>query len=286
MYSGRFAPSPTGPLHLGSLFAAVASWLDARFHQGRWILRIEDIDPPREVEGSADLILQSLEAHGLEWDGEVQYQSARIDLYMQHLELLKTAGYAYPCSCSRAAIARMGGVYDGRCRSSPGAPDQGFAWRFKMNDKVEWQDIFNGRQQADAAALADPVIWRRDGLVAYQLAVVVDDALMKITHVVRGADLLDSTAAQLEILDALTMPRPSYGHIPLVLGKDCQKLSKQNQSRALQNGAASQSISQVLGMLGQKLPTDLRKAPVSEQLNWARNNWDRSAVPHLEAIGL
>lgn len=287
IYSGRFAPSPTGPLHLGSLLAAVASWLDARANGGTWMVRIEDIDPPREVSGSDQLILQSLQAHGLFWDKTIEYQSSRISLYRESLEQLKQRGLTYPCTCSRSDIAEMGGIYDGRCRQRTGTPQEDFAWRFKMPGIVEWQDIFAGVQKKDSPEeLADPIIWRRDGLVAYHLAAAVDDTSMQITHVIRGADLLASTTAQLALIDALGKPRPVYGHIPVLNGANGQKLSKQNQAAPLKNAVANTNLSQVLAMLGQKLPTELWNAPVRQQLDWAEDNWDRKAIPAEQAISL
>jgi glutamyl-Q tRNA(Asp) synthetase len=287
MYSGRFAPSPSGPLHLGSLLAAVASWLDARANQGTWMVRIEDIDPPREVEGSDRLILQSLQAHGLSWDHAVEYQSSRLELYREHLQQLRQLGLAYPCSCSRSDIAEMGGFYDGRCRQKTTIPERGFAWRFKMPGTVEWQDAFAGPQKADSPKeTADPVIWRRDGLVAYHLAAAVDDTTMQISHVVRGADLLSSTTAQLALIDALDKPRSEYGHIPVLNGANDQKLSKQNHAEPLDDSAPERNLSQVLALLGQRLPAELVAAPVHQQLDWAIDGWNRNSVPAVQAIRL
>lgn len=287
MYSGRFAPSPTGPLHFGSLLAAVASWLDARANEGQWSVRIDNIDPPREVAGSDKLILKSLEAHGLYWDQDVVYQGTRIELYLEHLEMLKELGLAYPCDCSRSDVADMGGYYNGRCRHRTEAPKSDFAWRFKMPDALRWSDIFAGSQNFNTPEeLADPVIWRRDGLVAYHLAAAVDDTTTNITHIIRGADLLDSTTAQLALIDALAKPRPTYGHIPVLNGENSQKLSKQNHAPALDDSEATQNLSLVLRLLGQPLPSDMLNAPVTQQLEWAKANWDRESIPAIGAIQL
>jgi len=287
MYRGRFAPSPSGPLHLGSLLAAVASWLDARANQGTWIVRIEDIDPPREVEGADRLILESLQAHGLFWDHAVEYQSSRLEIYREHLQRLIQLGLAYPCNCSRSDIAEMGGVYDGRCSRKTTALKSGFAWRFKMPSTVEWQDAFAGPQKADSPKeTADPVIWRRDGLVAYHLAAAVDDTTMKISHVIRGSDLLSSTRVQLALIDALDKPRPEYGHIPVLNGANDQKLSKQNQAEPLNNSVAEKNLSQVLALMGQRLPAELVNGPVDQQLDWAKTGWIRNSVPAVQAIRL
>lgn len=285
MYSGRFAPSPTGPLHLGSLLAAVASWLDARANQGQWSVRIDNIDPLREVADSDTLILHSLKAHGLDWDKDVVYQGSRTELYLDCLEQLKNLGLAYPCDCSRSDVAAMGGYYNGRCRHRTDNPRDDFAWRFKMPPVVEWNDIFLGPQRfSTAAELADPVIWRRDGLVAYHLAAAVDDTITNMTHVIRGADLLESTTAQIALIDALEKPRPCYGHIPVLIGENDQKLSKQNHAPALDDSKASTNLAQAIRLLGQPLPTDLFNAPVDQQLNWTKMNWDRNAIPAIKAI--
>lgn len=286
-YSGRFAPSPTGPLHLGSLLAAVASWLDARAHQGKWHLRIEDIDPPRQVSGSDALIIQSLEAHGLQWDDDVIYQSSRIGTYRDQLEFLAEQDLAYCCDCSRSDIAEMGGAYDGRCRDRKNPPAGEYAWRFRMPDLIEWSDIFAGAQHFSSHAdLSDPVIWRKDGLVAYHLAAALDDTAVDNMTVVRGSDLLDSTTAQLALIDAMKKQRPTYGHIPVLVGANNQKLSKQNHAQPLDDSKAPQSLSLAIRLLGQRIPEDLIDAPVDLQLDWATSHWDRNKVPATQVIRL
>lgn len=244
-YRGRFAPSPTGPLHAGSLVAALASWLDARAAGGTWLVRIEDVDTPRCVPAAADLILRQLCACGLLPDEAPWVQSQRGTAYASALEQLLAAGHAYPCGCTRKdiddALAAAGRphrrfgerVYPGTCRNGlHGKPPR--AWRLRTDGIVHWQDRRLGVQQQDVAAeVGDFVLRRADGLWAYQLAVVVDDAAQGINHVVRGEDLTDNTARQILLQRALGVATPSYLHTPLVLGDDGHKLSKQNGAQAL-----------------------------------------------------
>ena len=238
---GRFAPSPTGPLHAGSLVAALASWLDARAHNGRWLVRIEDVDTPRCVPGAAEIILSQLTAVGLVADEPPVFQSQRGSLYQRALDTLIAGGLAYPCACSRkdieAALAAQGPgrqrhgelVYPGTCRRGLAgrAPR---AWRLRTDAGVVlWQDRRLGAQMQDVhTEVGDFVLKRADGLWAYQLAVVVDDAAQGITEVVRGEDLADNTARQVLLQRALNLPTPRYLHTPLVLGANGEKLSKQN----------------------------------------------------------
>ncbi|NCT98450.1 MAG: tRNA glutamyl-Q(34) synthetase GluQRS [Comamonadaceae bacterium] len=249
-YRGRFAPSPTGPLHAGSLVAALASWLDARAHGGAWLLRIEDVDTPRCIPGADQLILQQLAACGLESDEPVVWQSARGAGYQAALDRLIAQGDVFPCACSRQDIERallasgtprerhQAAVYPGTCRPENGglrgrAPR---AWRFRVPDgaPVRWHDRRLGPQSQDVAAtVGDFILRRADGLWAYQLAVVVDDAAQGITHVVRGEDLADNTPRQILLQRALGLPTPQYLHTPLVRGDNGEKLSKQNGAQAL-----------------------------------------------------
>ncbi len=246
-YIGRFAPSPTGPLHAGSLVAALASWLDARAHGGRWLVRMEDVDTPRCVPGADQFILQQLAACGLIPDEAPQWQSQRNTLYQATLDQLIHAGQAYACTCSRKDIEAVHAarglargrftelVYPGTCRDGPTQPGRPQAWRLRVpRGTVHWQDRRLDTQQQDvAAAVGDFVLRRADGLWAYQLAVVVDDAAQGITHIVRGADLADNTARQIVLQRALGLPLPLYLHVPLVLGANGEKLSKQNGAAAL-----------------------------------------------------
>ena len=227
-YRGRFAPSPTGALHFGSLVAAVGSWLVARHAGGEWLVRIEDIDPPREVPGSAASILATLDAFGLSPDQPPVFQSRRGDLYHAAFQRLCDEGHLFPCWCSRAELAAHGGLHrDGRCIAPPD-PSRPPAWRLRSPDRtILWQDDLQGSQEENLRDVAgDFVIRRVEGFWAYQLACVVDDGEQGVTHVVRGADLLDSTARQIYLQELLGLPTPGYLHLPLVLGPDGQKLSK------------------------------------------------------------
>lgn len=260
-YIGRFAPSPTGPLHFGSLVCALASYLDAKRHGGKWLLRIEDIDPPREQPGAADAIKRTLEAHGLNWDGEVRYQSQRSDAYWDCLNQLKKLDLLYRCNCTRARLALLNGPYDGHClRHSPPANDL-CALRLKVSDlqpefhhiqnTIQFIDGIQGIQQEDIAKVSgDFVIHRKDGLFAYQLAVVVDDIDQGITDVVRGDDLLDTTARQIFLYRILGKEPPRYSHIPVVKDEYGNKLSKQNHAPAVDDSKASQNIYAALHTLG------------------------------------
>lgn len=234
---GRFAPSPTGPLHLGSLVAAVASWLSARSAGGRWLVRMEDIDTPRVIPGSADEILAALRRYGLEWDGEVVRQSERTSLYAAALARLRASGLVYDCGCSRAELQRAASaptgaepVYPGTCRDGLAEGKVARAIRFRAPDEViAFEDRLAGRISENVAqATGDFVVRRADGIFAYQLAVVVDDAEQGVTEVVRGADLLTSTARQIALQRALGYPTPSYAHVPLVTNPDGSKLGKRD----------------------------------------------------------
>ena len=268
-YRGRFAPSPTGPLHAGSLVAALASWLDARAHGGTWLVRIEDVDTPRCVPGADRLILEQLAACGLVSDEPVCWQSTRGAHYQAALDRLIAQGDAYPCACSRkdieAALHAAGrhrerhhaAVYPGTCRPERGGLQgkAARAWRLQVDPgEMHWQDRRLGAQQQDVAAeVGDFVLRRADGLWAYQLAVVVDDAAQGITHVVRGEDLADNTPRQILLQRALGLPTPSYLHTPLVRDASGEKLSKQNGAKALDLRdplAALQTAAAVLGLPG------------------------------------
>jgi glutamyl-Q tRNA(Asp) synthetase len=267
MYIGRFAPSPTGPLHAGSLVAALASWLDTRHHGGLWQVRIEDLDTPRCVAGASDIILKQLADCGLLPNSEVLYQSKRGAAYQHALESLVTKGWAYACACSRKEIDDAQGerlrhsaaVYPGTCREGlKGKAAR--AWRLNVQKVMAdlalptpwvWQDRWLGRQQQDVAQeVGDFVLKRADGLWAYQLAVVVDDAFQNITHVVRGADLADNTPRQMLLQLALGLPTPAYMHTPLVMGADGEKLSKQNGAQALDLSSPSAALNAAAKVLG------------------------------------
>lgn len=286
-YRGRFAPSPTGPLHAGSLVAALASWLDARAHGGQWLVRIEDVDTHRCIAGMDQTILEQLAACGLTPDEPPVLQSHRSFLYQSALDRLIRQHLAYPCGCSRkdieAAVAAAGGmrprntelVYPGTCRSGlNGAPAR--AWRFRVPDAgtVCWSDRRLGTQQQDVAGeVGDFVLLRADGLWAYQLAVVVDDAAQGITHIVRGEDLTDNTARQITLQEALDIPRPQYLHTPLVLGSNGEKLSKQNGAKALNLDEPLDALNEAAAVLG--LPRV--SASIAHALHTWTGHWKFSA---------
>ena len=289
-YIGRFSPSPTGPLHFGSLVSALASYLDAKTNGGRWLVRMEDLDPPREQAGAASTILQSLDEHGLHWDGEVIYQSQRSQAYQACLDALLQSGFAYRCTCSRQDLASMGGVYDGRCRTRQPAPNQACSLRLKLydlpdhptNDLIQFEDLIQGPQKQHLRTQAgDQILQRRDGFYAYQLAVVVDDIAQGITHIIRGSDLLEVTGRQLFFFDLLNAPLPQFGHVPLAMQANGQKLSKQNHAKALDSKLASRNLWHGLEFLGQNPPADLADASTLELLDWALHHWQRQAVHGL-----
>ncbi len=283
-YIGRFAPSPSGPLHFGSLVAALASYLDARAHGGRWLLRIEDVDETRCKPQFADDILRTLQAFSLHWDGEVLTQSSRKARYGEALATLSTAGLSYACSCSRREIADSamfgieGPIYPGTCRVA-NRPIDGNAIRVLCNDlPLRFTDRVQGEiEQRLQSQLGDFVIRRRDGLFSYQLAVVVDDADQQISHVVRGADLLDSTTRQIHLQHLLDLPTPQYLHIPIAVNEAGQKLSKQTLAPGIGDGDVRQILRQALRFLGQSAPDE--KLPVPAILADATRNWSVSAIP-------
>ena len=279
-YRGRFAPSPTGSLHLGSLCAALASYLDAKSNGGRWLVRIEDIDPPREDPDAKRHIPQQLEDHGLAWDEDIVYQSNRSELYAKTLESLTAKSATYPCSCSRQALKKMGGVCDRNCVTNLIDSTQKIATKFKLTGHAKWLDLIYGNLSFSPEELGgDFVLRRKEGLFSYQLAVAVDDHYQGITRVVRGADLLDSTARQLHIMKVLGFSAPEYAHLPLILAKNGQKLSKQNHAPALDSKTAATNIHHCLDVLGQNPPPELMKDSVQTVLGWARAHWNLAGVP-------
>jgi glutamyl-Q tRNA(Asp) synthetase len=288
---GRFAPSPTGPLHFGSLVAAVASFLDARARGGEWLVRMEDLDPPREVSGAADEILRALDAFGLEWDGTVVYQSKRHELYAAALEHLIARRLAYPCACTRREIADStlrgidGPVYPGTCREGIIAGRTPRAWRVRVSDiRIELNDELQGvATQELAREVGDFVLRRADGLFAYQLAVVVDDAAQGITRVVRGADLIDSTQRQIMLQRMLGLPTPAYLHVPVAVNSAGDKLSKQTLARALDLRTPAAGLVAALRFLDQNPPQSLLAASVHEILSWAKAHWRPTAITHRRA---
>ncbi|HEX9389704.1 MAG TPA: tRNA glutamyl-Q(34) synthetase GluQRS [Usitatibacteraceae bacterium] len=283
-YIGRFAPSPTGPLHFGSLVAALASYLDARAHGGRWLLRIEDVDETRCKTQFGDDILRTLQAFELHWDGEVMTQSVRKPRYAQALTQLTLAGLAYSCTCSRREIADSaifgleGSVYPGTCRSAHHA-GPGHAIRVLTGDEpLRFIDRVQGPvEQRLQSQLGDFVIKRRDGLFSYQLAVVVDDADQNISHVVRGADLIDSTTRQIHLQQLLGLPTPRYLHIPIAINEAGQKLSKQTLAPGIGHDDIRPILQQALRFLGQAAGDEA--LPARAMLATAVRTWTVAAIP-------
>ncbi|MBI5430338.1 MAG: tRNA glutamyl-Q(34) synthetase GluQRS [Nitrosomonadales bacterium] len=289
-YRGRFAPSPTGPLHFGSLAAAVGSYLDAKHHHGNWLVRMEDLDIPRCVPGAADDILRTLEAFGLHSDEPVLYQSQRTAAYEAALHRLQASGAVYPCCCTRKEIADSalhgieGLVYPGTCRNGIPQGREARAWRVRTDlhpspsslppSQVGFTDALQGRMtQHLESEIGDFVVKRADGLFAYQLAVVVDDAFQHITHVVRGADLLASTPRQIYLQQLLEMYTPAYAHLPVAVNAQGEKLSKQTLAPAITTEDTAAILVKVLEFLRQQPPAELRQGSVEEVLNWAVANW-------------
>ena len=291
-YRGRFAPSPTGPLHLGSLLAAVGSYLESRIRRGIWLVRVEDLDPPRIVPGAADDILRTLEACGMYWDGEVVYQSARDDAYHAALHELKQDGLLYPCACSRREIADSavsgieGYVYPGTCRA--GLPEGKTARALRLDTRgatIEFDDALQGRIRHNLEAeIGDFVVYRADRVFAYQLAVVVDDAEQGITDVVRGADLLDSTPRQIYLQRLLGLATPRYIHLPVAVDGNGEKLSKQTLAPPLDAARPVPALVEALHFLGQQPPTELARASLDEFWQWAVQNWRIQRVPSTRQL--
>lgn len=283
-YIGRFAPSPTGELHLGSLVAAVASYLDARANHGKWLVRMEDIDPPRAQPGADRLILLALEAHALQWDDSVLFQSTRSDAYREAIDFLIDSDLAYCCSCSRQELKRHS-VYPGFCsEKSIGTEEASIRIRVKP-ETISFRDEIQGVQSEQMAdQVGDFVVQRKDGLFAYQLAVAIDDAHQNITKVVRGYDLLSSTSRQLYIQHTLKMSSPDYCHVPILVNSEGQKLSKQNQAQALDLAHCSSNLYRVLCALNQNPPAGLDKLLPEEVLNWAISHWEICKIPKSGAL--
>lgn len=289
---GRFAPSPTGPLHFGSVAAALGSCLEARRQGGEWLLRMEDVDEPRCQPGADLDILRTLEALGFTWDGPVLYQSQRKARYQEALETLKNAGLAYPCACSRkdlagAATALDGGpLYPGTCRHglAPGAVPR--AWRFAVDDRpIAFTDTVQGHyEQHLARDVGDFVLLRADGYFAYQLAVVVDDADQGITHIVRGADLLDSTPRQIALQQALGFPPSDYTHLPVAVNAAGEKLSKQTLAPAADIARPVATLLAAWRFLGQDCPPELGDASLEDFWRWALRQWQPENIPRCRTL--
>lgn len=292
IYRGRFAPSPTGALHFGSLVAAVGSFLEARCRGGSWLLRMEDLDRPRVVPGAADEILRQLEACGLLWDGEIVWQSARQDAYHAALHLLRRQGLAYPCACSRKEIADSalagieGPVYSGTCRGGLVDGRSPRAIRvLSSGEPIGFDDALQGRvEQRLDSEIGDFVVYRADGIFAYQLAVVVDDAYQGITHVVRGADLLASTPRQIHLQHLLGLPTPAYVHLPVAVNPRGEKLGKQTLAAPVPRTNPAPTLAAALGFLGQEPPAELARAGLKELWGWAIAHWRLETVPRRAGV--
>ena len=289
---GRFAPSPTGPLHLGSLLTAAASFIAARQHGGKWLVRMEDIDPPREAPGAASAILRALERFELHWDGPVLYQSTRVEIYRAAAEGLLTEDLAYRCDCTRSKLRELttsapeSARYPGICRQKNlGAAQTAIRLRAPL-EPIDFEDTVQGSCLcAIDSVTGDYVIFRRDGLPAYHLAVVIDDAWQGVTDIVRGADLLDSTPLHIHLQHTLDLPTPSYSHLPVIVNAQGQKLSKQTGAAPLALERAEQVAIDVLRYLDLEPPRELHGARPGELWNWAAQRWDISRLAGRQALG-
>ena len=293
-YRGRFAPSPTGPLHLGSLLTAVASFVHARHAGGEWLVRMEDLDRPRCRQAHADDILSPLERFGLWWDGDVLYQSRRDDAYSTALAAIEDLGLIYACTCRRrdlavaAADAQDGPPYPGTCREASRSRSGHHALRVQTDEaRVAFADEAQGYiTQSIARDVGDFVLRRADGLYAYQLAVVVDDAFQAITHVVRGSDLLSSTPRQIYLQRLLGLPTPGYLHVPLLVDDRGEKISKQNHAEAIGDGRVGHTLATCLRLLGQSPPADLAAETGENVLDWAVEHWNAQRIPRAGRLRL
>ena len=291
-YRGRFAPSPTGPLHFGSLVAAVGSYLDAKHHHGTWLVRMEDLDTPRCASSAAESILRTLDALGLHSDEPILYQSLRTAAYEDALRKLQSSSAVYPCCCTRKEIADSalngleGPVYPGTCRNGIPAGREGRAWRVRTNNNpVEFCDALQGCiTQRLESEIGDFVVKRADGLFAYQLAVVVDDAFQGITHVVRGSDLLDSTPRQIYLQHLLGLRVPQYLHLPVAVNESGEKLSKQTLAAPVDETHPALTLLRVLNFLRQQPPQELVGSNTGTILDWAMQNWHPERLAGIRAL--
>ncbi|MEN8205046.1 MAG: tRNA glutamyl-Q(34) synthetase GluQRS [Pseudomonadota bacterium] len=291
-YRGRFAPSPTGPLHFGSLLAATGSYLDARHQQGKWLLRIEDLDPPREIAGASDSIIRTLEQLGMTWDGPISYQSQRSHLYEDALDLLRQQDCLYDCGCSRKEIAdsavqtEAGPVYPGTCRKglAPGRSPRSVRVRVDPAEISVRDRLQAPLQQQLASEVGDFIVRRFNKLFSYQLAVAVDDGAQQINHVVRGADLLDSTPRQMYLQRLLGLPTPAYLHLPVAVKTDQAKLSKQTFAQPVAADDRHSAVIDALRFLHQELPDSPHDASRDELWQWAIDHWDVTALPACRTL--
>jgi glutamyl-Q tRNA(Asp) synthetase len=292
-YRGRFAPSPSGLLHFGSLVAALASFLDAKSfitpsgNSGQWLVRLEDIDPPREQVGASTAILTTLDAFGLHWDEPVLYQSQQSEAYLDTLNDLQQQKLSYYCQCTRAEIKALGGIYQGHCRTLNQSKNNSAIRLINQHGLYQFNDLFQGKVECEQAlAEEDFIIHRKDGLFAYQLAVVVDDIYQNINHVIRGCDLLEPTARQLTLFSTLNNVAPNYGHVPLAVTTNGYKLSKQNKAPAIDNNNPQPALIAALSFLGQKPCPSLVNEKVEDIICWAINHWSRDNVAKVKEISI
>ena len=295
-YRGRFAPTPSGPLHMGSLLTALAGWLQARKNAGKWLLRIDDLDVQRCVPGATDTILEQLEGHGLHWDETPRYQSQHVDDYAETLQILSRKATVYACSCTRAELRRRavtgldGPIYDGHCRELQRAQPH-VALRLRLpagaialTDARLAHEIFDLQRD-----LGDFVLRRSDGVIGYPMACIVDEQRQQITEVVRGHDLLASSLRQVWLMNCMGWRQPSYLHLPVIGGADGRKLSKQNHAAAIEPRHAADNLFRCLEWLGQNPPRALRGDTVDAVLEWATASWDLARIPlhkHLQVEGV
>ncbi|MGB1327659.1 MAG: tRNA glutamyl-Q(34) synthetase GluQRS [Porticoccaceae bacterium] len=288
---GRFAPSPSGPLHFGSLLAAVASFMQVKHQGGKWLVRIEDIDPPREVAGASDTILQQLEQHGLYWDDNVIYQSNQLARYIEILTDLKTQQLTYHCECARHRLNLLNGIYDAKCHKLY-LTEKNTSVRISISDtlkalgqehdRINFCDTVMGDYtQSLIQDAGDFVLRRRDGLISYQLAVVIDDHLQGITEIIRGADLIDSTPRQILLQQCLGYKTPTYGHIPVAKNNLGQKLSKQHHAKQLPQTNEHKQLWLALDWLQQSPPQELRDSCVDDIISWGIKHWDINKIPKI-----
>ncbi|RTZ15000.1 tRNA glutamyl-Q(34) synthetase GluQRS [Vibrio aquaticus] len=285
-YIGRFAPSPSGPLHFGSLIAALGSYFQAKSQRGQWLVRIEDLDPPREMPGASKLILETLEAYQLHWDGEVVYQSERHDLYQDQINTWLQSGQAYYCQCTRKQIKAAGGFYMATCRDLALTNHDQCSIRLRMNHPIYQFEDKRHHVLTIPTQLADEdfIIKRRDGLFAYNLAVVLDDIDQGITEVVRGADLIEPTGRQISLYKMLNQSPVSYLHLPLALDKNGQKLSKQNHAKAIDNRNPKPALLDAMSFLGFDINEEIRAAAIGEIIQWGVEKWHLSQLPESTEI--
>ncbi len=293
-YRGRYAPTPSGPLHFGSLVCALASYLDAKAQHGVWLLRMDDLDLPRVASGAVSEILRALEAHGLCWDEAERYQSQQREAYAAAFERLQEQGWVYACGCSRREIAdsrvhaEHGPIYPGTCRHGMASDKALRGWRVHTHGvRIQFQDRVQGPISLNLEQeIGDFIVRRGDGSVAYQLASVVDDAAMQVSDIVRGADLIDSTARQCYLQSLLGLPQPRYLHLPVALNSAGEKLSKQTLAPALDLTAPQSNLVRALDFLGQRPQAALRALSVKDLLSWAAGHWRVDRIPQTRGVYL